>query len=124
MKTKMRLFGQTLIWLIPSILLHSCVSKVPTSTTDYRGETDALLEQLVPVVRYEGNVTRREDASIQTQEDVQKHLIQIANQSSESRSQVIQSLMEVIEDPQTKKEAIIAHRWTVAVHVLGKQQKQ
>lgn len=46
-------------------------------------------------------------------------LLEIAGESDESRSRVVQALIKVLEDPESKYEGEPAGRWTMAVRVLG-----
>ena len=57
--------------------------------------------------------------AVSTQRDVRTRLVEIANESAESRSQVVETLVRLLEDPGSKEESDPAYRWTAAVRVLG-----
>ena len=110
----MKILELILMLLVASIPTQNGTPK--TQAQDYRGEIDALWRQLVPVVTAKGG-TR--GPGLETQQSVQDGLSKIASESPESRAQVIESLIGVLEDPVLKREYLIALRWTMAVDLLG-----
>src|SRR6185503_6488446 len=68
----------------------------------HRDDIDSLLKSLLQVDTKEGNRTVTEAPSIQTQQDVHDSLLTIANQTPESRSEVVEALLQVLEDPQAR----------------------
>ena len=82
-------------------------------------EIDSLLERLRPVKTYEEATTRTEVPNIETQQNIQDSLMSIAEQTPESRAEVVEALIRTVQDPQVRAEGVIAYRWTMAVNVLG-----
>jgi HEAT repeat protein len=89
------------------------------SRQGHRNEIDSLLKRLSLVVAKEGNNVFTTAPSIETQQDVHDSLLRIADQTPELRSEVIEALLRVLEDPEAGKEAPVAYRWTTAVNVIG-----
>jgi len=58
--------------------------------------------------------------SIEDQQQIPARLLEIANESAESRANVIERMIDVVEDPAAQDELMIAHAWMTAVDVLGK----
>lgn len=86
---------------------------------NHRDDIDSLLKKLLPVKTEEGGTVVIEGPSIETQRDVHDSLLRIANQTPESRSEVIEALLQILEDPQSREGNPIAYRWTTAVEALG-----
>src|ERR1700755_648026 len=70
-----------------------------TKAQSHRQEIDSLMERLKPIKIKEGNTTRREGANEETRQNVEDSLISIASQTPESRAEVIEALIRVVQDP-------------------------
>jgi len=57
--------------------------------------------------------------SSETRRNAEARLRQIAEQSDQERAEVIEALIKVVRDPEAKREWPIAHRWILAVDLLG-----
>ena len=90
-----------------------------SQTQGHHSEISSLLNMLIPTETNEGAKIVVQSPSLETQQHVRDRLLQIANESPESRSQVIQAMIEILNDPKAGEEFIVAHRWTEAVYVLG-----
>lgn len=117
----MRLIRITTHITIIVVMFVGCATHVNNHTKEqsHRDEIDSLLKSLLQVDAKDGNTTITTAPSIQTQQDVHDSLLRIANQTSGSRSEVVEALLQVLEDPQAREESPIAYRWTIAVDVLG-----
>src|SRR5690348_14207764 len=94
---QMRICALLLILLIPSTPLKE--SNTGVQTRDYHEEIDSLLKQLSPVERNDGQQIVMEGPSLEVQQYVPNRLLQIANESPDSRNQVVQALIKILEDP-------------------------
>ena len=74
-----------------------------------------MLEQL-RAIRSESSI---QAPSRETRQDVKIRLVEIAKQSAEGRTVVITALINVVNDPDAKKEWPKASRWIIAVELLG-----
>jgi hypothetical protein len=90
-----------------------------TTIKKQRDDIDSLLNKLRDVETVEAGGIARKGPSIETQQEVHDSLLSLANQTSESRYEIIEALLQVLEDPKAKTEGVIAERWTAAVNVLG-----
>jgi HEAT repeat protein len=82
---------------------------------DNTTEVASLLRQMTPkkdesVVTSQGSGTRQ---------NVESRLLEIAQQSTEGRTEVIEALIRVVRDPAARTEWPVAHRWILAVDLLG-----
>ena len=116
-KVAMKVLGLILILLVTSVPPQDGTPKAPPQ--DYRAEIDSLLRKLIPVERPKGHNTVVEGPSSETRLSVLDGLSKIASESPESRAQIIESLIGVLEDPVLKREYLIPYRWTMAVDLLG-----
>jgi len=85
-----------------------------------KAETKALLEKLIPTKTHEGSSTIINGPSLEIQQQVPQRLLEIANESTESRAIVIKALIKVVDNPKTKKRFMISHQWLTAIDVLGR----
>ena len=83
-------------------------------------EVNALLRKLVPIQTHEGSATTVRGPSLEIQQEVPKRLLGISNESMESRANVIEALVKVLDNPKAKKGFGITHKWLTAVDVLGR----
>lgn len=113
----MKVLGIVLMLLAASVPTRDGTPK--TQSQDYRREIDSLLRELIPVATTTAKNIVIQGPSSETQQRVLGGLSGIASESQESRSQVIESLIGVLEDPVSKGESAIAPRWTTAVNLLG-----
>src|SRR5262245_20611263 len=85
---------------------------------NYRDEIEYLLKSLCPAnVDKPGRVLIG-DPSDETQEYVQRRLFELAVDSDESRLQVVEALIRVVENGSATEGGLIPHRWTMAVNLL------
>ena len=85
-----------------------------------KAETKALLEKLLPRKTHEGSWTIINGPSLEIQHQVPQRLLEIANESTESRTIVIKALIKVVDNPKAKKRLTISHQWLTAIKVLGR----
>ena len=113
----MRTFGLFFIALISLIPFYATLNA--GQERDYRNEIDSLLNKLRPVEQTKGRNIVVQSPGSDTQQRVSDELLQIANESSQSRSQVVEALIRVLEESPSAEESLIAYRWTTAVNLLG-----
>ena len=82
---------------------------------DHTSEIADLLRRLHPI---DGQDSVKAPG-LETLQAVELRLTYIAEQSPEGRAQVIKALIKVVDDPEAKREWPIAHRWILAVDLLG-----
>ncbi len=85
-----------------------------------KAEIKALLEKLIPTKTHEGSSTIINGPSLEIQQQVPQRLLEIANESTESRTTVIKALIKVVDKPRAKKRFMISHQWLTAIDVLGR----
>jgi len=85
-----------------------------------KAEIKALLEKLIPTKTHEGSSIIINGPSLEIQKLVPKTLLEIASESTESRTTVINVLVKVVDNPKAKKRFLIAHQWRTAIDVLGR----
>lgn len=112
--------------LLSIILIGYLLSQYATYIShaqDYRRQIDTLLRKLnTSVIKEESNSVTLGPSS-ETQEEVAAGLKRLATESAEARSEVIDSLIKIMEDPAELRPDLGAFgsalRWTAAVNVLG-----
>jgi len=91
---------------------------------DYRSQIDDLLGKLNRGVIKEDQNSITLGPTLETQDEVREGLKRLAAESAAGRSEVIRSLIGIVEDPAESKPDFVAPfgsalRWTVAVRLLG-----
>ena len=105
-----------LVVMIVSIVV-GCAHKKPKQS--YRDEIDSLLNRLSQVAGKSGDGVFTSAPSSEDRQDVRDSVLRIAKQTPETRSEVIEVLLQIVNDPKARDEFPIAYRWTMAVDLLG-----
>ena len=108
-----------ILTIYPPTLTITVIHHPHKSFPQYQGdEITELLSHLTPVEIRIGSKTTIQGPTQQLQEAVRQRLVEIANESEQSRDKVVHALIQVVDDPEAKGESLIAHRWLIAVSVL------
>ncbi len=87
----------------------------PYGQKDNTTEITALLRQLMP----KKNKDVVTSPSAETWQNVETRLTEIAQESTGGRTEVIEALIRVVRDPAARAQWPVAHRWILAVDLLG-----
>jgi hypothetical protein len=90
--------------------------RLMTSDSQQEDRVTELIHKVNPTITEFSNT----GPSLEVQREVPARLLEVASESAESRAEVIERLLDVVEDPAAQDESPIAFAWMTAVEVLGK----